>query len=117
MSVVRLEVVQRESYADAAAFGDVGPYERIDAVAHYAVDPAVAANANIVGLADAARDSEGRVAFSGDVVMLRPVVPDAGNRVALTLMLELRRRGGGLGAAALCGGGGQGDAILLSVAG
>jgi len=33
--------------------------------------------------------------------------------VALTLLHELRRRGGGLGAAALCGGGGQGDAILI----
>ncbi|MCU1453961.1 MAG: putative acetyl-CoA acetyltransferase [Acidimicrobiales bacterium] len=40
----------------------------------------------------------------------------SGTRVALTLMLELARRGGGLGAAALCGGGGQGDAILLQVA-
>ena len=40
----------------------------------------------------------------------------SGNRVALTLLHELRRRGGGLGAAALCGGGGQGDAILLRVA-
>jgi acetyl-CoA C-acetyltransferase len=39
----------------------------------------------------------------------------SGNRVALTLLHELRRRGGGLGAAALCGGGGQGDAILLQV--
>jgi len=37
----------------------------------------------------------------------------SGTRLALTLLLELRRRGGGLGAAALCGGGGQGDAILL----
>jgi acetyl-CoA C-acetyltransferase len=41
----------------------------------------------------------------------------SGTRVALTLALELARRGGGLGAAALCGGGGQGDAILLQVAG
>ena len=41
----------------------------------------------------------------------------SGTRVALTLALELGRRGGGLGAAALCGGGGQGDAILLQVAG
>jgi hypothetical protein len=37
----------------------------------------------------------------------------SGTRVSLTLALELARRGGGLGAAALCGGGGQGDAILL----
>ena len=45
------------------------------------------------------------------------VTPSAcpGTRVALTLLHELKRRGGGLGAAALCGGGGQGDAILLSV--
>jgi acetyl-CoA C-acetyltransferase len=41
----------------------------------------------------------------------------SGARVSLTLALELARRGGGLGAAALCGGGGQGDAILLQVAG
>ena len=41
----------------------------------------------------------------------------SGTRVTLQLALELARRGGGLGAAALCGGGGQGDAILLQVAG
>ncbi|HLT15861.1 MAG TPA: acetyl-CoA C-acetyltransferase [Acidimicrobiales bacterium] len=39
----------------------------------------------------------------------------SGNRITLTLLLELKRRGGGLGAAALCGGGGQGDAILVKV--
>jgi len=41
----------------------------------------------------------------------------SGARVTLTLALELARRGGGLGAAALCGGGGQGDAILIQAAG
>ena len=39
----------------------------------------------------------------------------SGNRITLHLALELARRGGGVGAAALCGGGGQGDAILLRV--
>ncbi|MFM7772497.1 MAG: acetyl-CoA C-acyltransferase, partial [Acidimicrobiaceae bacterium] len=39
----------------------------------------------------------------------------SGNRLAITLLYELRRRGGGLGAAALCGGGGQGDALVLRV--
>ena len=39
----------------------------------------------------------------------------SGNRITLHLALELARRGGGLGAAALCGGGGQGDAIVLRV--
>ena len=40
----------------------------------------------------------------------------SGARVALHLALELGRRGGGLGAAGLCGGGGQGEALLLRVA-
>jgi len=39
----------------------------------------------------------------------------SGARIVLHLALELRRRGGGLGAAGLCGGGGQGDALLLRV--
>ena len=38
-----------------------------------------------------------------------------GTRVVLTLALELQRRGGGVGAAALCGGGGQGDALIVRV--
>ena len=41
----------------------------------------------------------------------------SGARIALHLALELGRRGGGLGAAGLCGGGGQGEALLLRVAG
>ena len=41
----------------------------------------------------------------------------SGNRIALTAAHELRRRGGGLAAAGLCGGGGQGDALLLRVSG
>jgi len=39
----------------------------------------------------------------------------SGTRITFTLLNELKRRGGGLGAAALCGGGGQGDAILVRV--
>jgi acetyl-CoA C-acetyltransferase len=37
----------------------------------------------------------------------------SGNRLALTLLHELNRRGGGIGVASLCGGGGQGDAAIL----
>jgi acetyl-CoA C-acetyltransferase len=55
------------------------------------------------------------VNVNGGAIALGHPVGMSGTRVALTLMHELRRRGGGLGAAALCGGGGQGDAILLSV--
>ena len=39
----------------------------------------------------------------------------SGARIALHLALELKRRGGGVGAAALCGGGGQGDALIVRV--
>ena len=52
---------------------------------------------------------------NGGAIALGHPVGMSGTRVALTLLLELGRRGGGLGAAALCGGGGQGDAILLQV--
>ena len=55
------------------------------------------------------------VNVNGGAIALGHPVGMSGTRVALTLMLELQRRGGGLGAAALCGGGGQGDAILLKV--
>jgi acetyl-CoA C-acetyltransferase len=37
----------------------------------------------------------------------------SGNRITLHLLNELKRRGGGKGAAALCGGGGQGDALIV----
>ncbi len=57
------------------------------------------------------------VNVNGGAIALGHPVGMSGNRVALTLLHELRRRGGGLGAAALCGGGGQGDAILLRAAG
>jgi acetyl-CoA C-acetyltransferase len=54
---------------------------------------------------------------NGGAIAIGHPLGASGTRVALTLALELARRGGGLGAAALCGGGGQGDAILLRVAG
>ena len=52
---------------------------------------------------------------NGGAIALGHPLGMSGNRVALHVMFELARRGGGLGAAALCGGGGQGDAILLQV--
>jgi acetyl-CoA C-acetyltransferase len=53
------------------------------------------------------------VNVNGGAIALGHPIGMSGNRVALTLLHELRRRGGGMGAAALCGGGGQGDAIIL----
>ena len=55
------------------------------------------------------------VNVNGGAVALGHPIGASGNRVLLTLLNELRRRGGGLGAAALCGGGGQGDAAIVRV--
>jgi acetyl-CoA C-acetyltransferase len=56
-----------------------------------------------------------RVNVNGGAIALGHPIGMSGARLGLTLALELRRRGGGLGAAALCGGGGQGDALLMRV--
>ena len=53
------------------------------------------------------------VNVNGGAVALGHPIGASGNRLVLTLAHELRRRGGGIGSAALCGGGGQGDAILI----
>ena len=55
------------------------------------------------------------VNVNGGAIALGHPIGMSGNRLALTLAYELRRRGGGMGAAALCGGGGQGDALLIKV--
>jgi acetyl-CoA C-acetyltransferase len=57
--------------------------------------------------------SDDIVNVNGGAIALGHPIGMSGNRLALTLLHELRRRGGGLGAAALCGGGGQGDALLV----
>jgi acetyl-CoA C-acetyltransferase len=50
---------------------------------------------------------------NGGAIALGHPIGMSGNRLALTLLHELQRRGGGMGAAALCGGGGQGDALIV----
>ena len=57
--------------------------------------------------------SDDIVNVNGGAIALGHPIGMSGNRVALTVLHELRRRGGGVGAAALCGGGGQGDAIIV----
>jgi acetyl-CoA C-acetyltransferase len=70
-----------------------------------------------VGLASAKElglDLE-KVNVNGGAIALGHPVGMSGARIALHLALELKRRGGGIGAAALCGGGGQGDALIVRV--
>lgn len=56
-----------------------------------------------------------RLNVNGGAIALGHPVGMSGARLVLTLALELRRRGGGTGVAALCGGGGQGDALIVRV--
>ena len=56
---------------------------------------------------------ESKVNVNGGAIALGHPVGMSGTRVALTALFELRRRGGGTAAVALCGGGGQGDAAIL----
>jgi acetyl-CoA C-acetyltransferase len=56
-----------------------------------------------------------RVNINGGAIALGHPIGASGARIALHLVYELQRRGGGLGAAGLCGGGGQGEALILRV--
>lgn len=59
--------------------------------------------------------SEEKVNVNGGAVALGHPIGASGARLVLTLASELKRRGGGTGAATLCGGGGQGDALIIRV--
>ncbi|WP_424891345.1 acetyl-CoA C-acetyltransferase [Streptomyces sp. XH2] len=58
-----------------------------------------------------------KVNVNGGAIALGHPIGMSGARTVLHLALELKRRGGGVGAAALCGGGGQGDALIIRVPG
>ena len=88
MSVRNLEILSREPYEEGRSFKKAGVYERIKAIAHYAVDPDHPANAGVVDLELAQRGDDGFVHFSGDVTMLRPI--SGGSR---TLLMQVPNRG------------------------
>lgn len=56
-----------------------------------------------------------KVNVNGGAVALGHPIGASGARIILTLAQELKRRGGGIGIAAICSGGGQGDAIMIEV--
>jgi Alpha/beta hydrolase domain len=72
MSVSHLEVTRRSPFAF--------DYERVDGRMHFAVDPALPANARIVDLDRAPRDAQGQVRFWADFVLLQPADPERANR-------------------------------------
>ena len=96
-AVERIEIVERVPFAEGAAFGQVGSYQRISGRLHFALDPEHPANAPIVDLELAPRDRRGRVTFAADFILLRPEDLRRGNR---RLLYEVNNRGN-LGALAL----------------
>src|SRR5437868_6875190 len=88
--LVRLDVQRREPFADGKSFGDVGPYEKLVGVAHFAVDPAHARNAAVIDLGLAPRNAAGKVEFEADFCILAPKDPARGNRA---LLYDVNNRG------------------------
>ena len=85
----------------------------VDAIDLFEVNEAFAAvslaNGKILGW------DEEKVNVNGGAVALGHPIGASGARILLTLIHELRRRGGGLGVAAICSGAAQGDAVLVRV--
>jgi acetyl-CoA C-acetyltransferase len=104
-----VSLLQQPSRAIMAALAKAG--KKVSDVDLFEINEAFAA----VGLASMADlgVSDEVVNVNGGAIALGHPIGMSGNRLALTILHELRRRGGGLGAAALCGGGGQGDALLV----
>jgi hypothetical protein len=89
--VERLVILERTPFAASHAFGPAGAYEKIRARAHVALDPNAPANATIVDLKRAPRDARGRVTFTSDVLLLRPVDPARRNG---SVIYDVNNRGG-----------------------
>ena len=90
MAVTQIEIRSRRPFADGVAFGEVGPYERLDGLIHFAVDPDQAANQGIVDLDKAPRDTTGRVRFTADFCLLQPADPARGSG---RLLFDVANRG------------------------
>jgi hypothetical protein len=90
MPVTKIEIISRNTFVGGQAFGDVGAYEQLDGVVHFAVDPESAANETIADIKLAPRDGQGLVEFSSDFRILAPVDQGRGNR---RLFLDILNRG------------------------
>ena len=87
---IHLNVAGRERFADGIVFGDVGPYERLWGAVEFAVDPEDPGYLDIVDLERAPRRADGRVVFSTDLYVLKPLDMTRGNR---RLLYEVNNRG------------------------
>lgn len=88
LAVVEIDIRNRMPYVGGESIGEHGPFERIDGILHYRVDPRKAHNACIVDIELAPRDSDGLVRFSGDFTLIAPT-----ERTPRSLLLEVPNRG------------------------
>jgi hypothetical protein len=89
VAVTQLEISDRRPYAEGKAFGEAGNYEYIQGQMHYAVDPNDPHNSVIADLDLAPRNAEGKVEFSTEFAMVKPVTALAGGR----LLYDVTNRG------------------------
>ncbi len=90
-AVTAVRVNERSDVLNGAPFGSAGPYERIIATVHFAIDPNLPANAIIRDIQFAPRNEQGLVEFTADLYVLKPRDPAHGNGTAL---MEISNRGG-----------------------
>lgn len=88
--LVELVIHRREQFANGKAFGEVGPYVKLVGIARFALDPHHPANRDIVDLALAPRNSQGKVEFAADVYILAPADLRKGNS---TILYDVNNRG------------------------
>ena len=90
MPVVTLDITHRSPFMEGRPFGDVGPYQWLEGMVHFVVDPLHPCNAAITDIALAPRDVTGKVGFSAHFAMLQPLSPERGNR---RLLFDVVNRG------------------------
>jgi hypothetical protein len=88
--LVKLEIAKREVIADGMSFGEAGPYEKLTGRAWFEVDPILERNKAVFDIDRAPLNAKGRVEFSADMVILKPVEMALG---AKTLFFEVNNRG------------------------
>ncbi|MFN3324586.1 MAG: alpha/beta hydrolase domain-containing protein [Bryobacteraceae bacterium] len=91
-SVVAIRVVERTDVLTGRSFGNAGPYERIVARAHFAIDPKLPANRAIADIDLAPRNEAGLVEFSADLYVLKPRDPAKGNGAVLFEVVNRGRK-------------------------
>ena len=91
--ITRIDITSSTTAFEGRTFGSVGAYEKLRGKAYGELDPADPRNAVITDLALAPRNARGRVEYSMDIYLLKPVDPGKGNH---KLFVEVNNRGGKL---------------------